>query len=165
MVLRDTDSLALRFVAFGSTVLLSVEPAFATETTVVGYWKHVNDETGETQSIFKLYERQGKLVGRIEKTFSTPESVAQKIASELSGTQKGNLVVGSTFFWGFVRDTEDPNKWVDGKVMDPADGRVYDAEAELSEDGETLKVLGSDSTKGGGSSVWRRLTAAELKGL
>jgi uncharacterized protein (DUF2147 family) len=144
-----------------------MEPAFAAETTVLGYWKQLDDDTGETRRIFNLYEHQGKLVGRIEKTFSTSGNMAQTLSSECSGAEKSNPDVGSIFLWDLVRDKEDPNKWVTGKIMDPADERVYDAVAELSEDGHTLMVFGSVNrpTESGGSSVWRRPTAAELKGL
>jgi hypothetical protein len=44
---------------------------------------------------------------------------------------------------------------------------VYDAEAELAADGKSLKVFGYIRVivKIGGSSVWKRPTAAELEGL
>jgi hypothetical protein len=44
---------------------------------------------------------------------------------------------------------------------------VYDAEAELSADGKSLKVYGYIRiiVKIGGSSVWKRPTAAEIAGI
>ena len=44
------DSSMVGFVAFGPMVLLSVEPAFAAETAVVGYRKHVEGDKGRTRT-------------------------------------------------------------------------------------------------------------------
>ena len=167
MFFRDKRSLPFSLVLVASMVVLSAEPAVAEEKTVFGYWKHIDDDSGQTQSIFKLYESQGKLVGRIEKTFSTPKKKAQTICTECTGSQKNKPIVGLVFFWGFVRDKDEPNKWVDGKILNPEDGKVYSAEAELAPDGKSLKVFGYIRVliKIGGSSVWKRPTAEEIKGL
>ena len=71
------------------------------------------------------------------------------------------------FFWNFTRDAENPNKWLDGKVLNPEDGKTYNAEAELSDDGKTLAVFGYIRLliKLGGTSKWQRPTAEELRGL
>ena len=155
------------FALIASIVVLSEKPAFAEEKTVLGYWKHIDDDSGQTQSIFKLFESKGKLVGQIAKTFSTPKKKAQTICTECTGSQKNKPIVGLVFFWDFVRDKDEPNKWIDGKILNPEDGKVYNAEAELSRDGKTLKVFGYIRIvfKIGGSSVWRRPTPAEMKGI
>ena len=159
--------LAIVLAVIASILVLSPKRASADDKTVLGYWKHIDDDSGKTQSIFKLFEYKGKLVGRIEKTFSTPKKKAQKICSECSGSQKNKPIVGLIFFWDFVRDEDEPNKWVDGKILNPEDGKVYDAEAELSPDGKSLKVFGYIRVivKIGGSSVWKRPTPAELAGI
>ena len=141
--------------------------AAANRKSVLGYWKHIDEDTGKTQSIFRLFEYKGKLVGRIEKVFAKPGKKAQTICSDCPGAQKGKPVVGLIFFWNFVPDEDDDRQWVDGKILNPEDGNTYNAEAELSEDGKTLKVFGFVRIlfKIGGSSVWQRPTAAELQGL
>lgn len=167
MSFLEGRSVAFGFALIASMVVLSAEPAYAEEKTVFGFWKHIDDDSGQTQSIFKLFESQGKLVGRIEKTFSTPKKKAQTICTECTGSQKNKPIAGLIFFWDFVRDKDDPNKWVDGKILNPEDGKVYSAEAELAKDGQSLKVFGYIRVliKIGGSSVWKRPTAAEIKGL
>ncbi len=163
----ERHSLAICLAVITSLLVLSAKPASADEKTVFGYWKHIDDDSGQTQSIFKLFEYKGKLVGRIEKTFSTPKKKAQTICTECTGSQKNKPIVGLVFFWDFVRDKDDPNKWVDGKILNPEDGKTYSAEAELSKDGTSLKVFGYIRVliKIGGSSVWKRPTPAELAGL
>lgn len=179
MVFRRTHSAGALLLALASILALSAQTAVADKApdktqnaaggknSVLGYWKHVDDDTGKTQSIFRLFEYKGKLVGRIEKTFPIPGKKAQKICDECPGAQKNKPVVGLIFFWNFVPDEDDAGKWVDGKILNPEDGNTYNAEAELSKDGKTLKVFGYVRIlfKIGGSSVWQRPTPAELKGL
>jgi uncharacterized protein (DUF2147 family) len=155
------------FLVLASFLALSTHTASAEDKGVYGYWKHIDEDTGKTQSIFKLWEYQGKLVGRIVKTFGKKGAKPQTVCSECSGSQKDKPIVGLIFFWSFVKDEENPNKWVDGKILNPEDGNVYNAEAELSPDGKTLKVFGYIRLliKLGGSSVWQRPTAEELQGI
>jgi len=141
--------------------------ASAENKGVYGYWKHVDEETGKTQSIFKLFEYQGKLVGKIVKVFPKNGKSAQTLCTECEGRQKNKPVAGLIFFWDFVRDDDDKNKWVDGKILNPEDGKTYSAEAELADGGQSLKVFGYVRllVKVGGTSTWKRPTPAELQGL
>jgi uncharacterized protein (DUF2147 family) len=168
----NMDARRLQSFGFGLLVLaavfaLSTHTASAEDKSVLGYWKHVDDDTGKAQSIFRLFEYKGKLVGRIVKVFPTPGKKAQTTCSECTGRQRDKPVVGLIFFWDFVRDGDDSKKWVDGRILNPEDGKTYNAEAELSEDGKTLKVFGYVRIlfKIGGSSVWQRPTPQELQGL
>jgi uncharacterized protein (DUF2147 family) len=145
----------------------STQSASTDDKSVFGYWKHVDDDSGKTLSIFKLFEFEGKLVGKIVKTWPKPGEKPQTVCSECSGKQKDKPVVGLVFFWDFVRDKENGKKWVDGKILNPADGKTYNAEAELSADGKRLNVFGYIRilVKVGGTSSWQRPTAEELQGI
>ncbi|HKU37868.1 MAG TPA: DUF2147 domain-containing protein [Polyangiales bacterium] len=139
----------------------------ADQKTVFGYWKHVDEETGKPLSIFKLWEYEGKLVGKIVKTFPKGNEAPQTVCSECSGKQHNKPVVGLLFLWGFERDDDTGDKWVDGTVLNPANGKTYNCEVELSDDGKTLKVFGYVKMlfKVGGTSVWQRPTPSELASL
>jgi uncharacterized protein (DUF2147 family) len=132
-----------------------------------GYWKTVHEKSGQTQSIFRVWEDKGKLVGKILKSFDVPGEPAQKVCTECAGTQKDKPVQGLLFFWGFEHDKDNPRKWVDGKILNPRDGKTYSCEAELSEDGKTLNVYGYIRVivKLGGTSVWQRPTADEMRSV
>lgn len=145
----------------------SAQTASAEDKGVLGYWKHVDEDSGKTLSIFKLFEYQGKLVGKIVKTFPSAGKPAQSVCTECAGRQKDKPVVGLIFFWDFVHEEDSDKKWVDGKILNPEDGKVYNAEAELSEDGKTLKVFGFIRLlfKVGGTSNWQRPNAVELRGI
>ena len=50
-------------------------------------------------------------------------------------------LLGITFLWGFDY-VEKKNRWKDGKVYDPNNGKTYDAKMELEKDGSILKMRG-----------------------
>lgn len=174
MNLRDQPRASL-FLAIASVLslalLLSVQTATAadskSEQSVYGYWKSVDKETGKTQSIFKLYEDKGKLVGKIVKIFPKAGEKHNPICSECEGPRKNQPKEGIVFFWNFVPSKDKTRKWIDGKILNPDDGKVYGSEATLSEDGTKLSVYGYIRIliKIGGTNVWTRPTAAELAGV
>lgn len=172
MYSRRTKAAGSWLLVLGSVFLLSAQTAGAaggqsTDKTVFGYWKSVDKETGKTQSIFRLWEDKGKLLGRILKVYPKANGTIQKTCDECPGKTKGKPVEGLIFFWNFVRDDGSNVKWVDGKVLNPEDGRTYNCELELGEDGKTLKVFGYIRLlfKVGGTNVWQRPTAEELKSI
>jgi uncharacterized protein (DUF2147 family) len=151
-----------------SAVSVSAEGSAATDKSVYGYWKSLDKDSGKTQSIFRIWEDKGKLVGKVVKTFPRPDGKkAQEICTECSGTQKDKPVVGLIFLWGLERDKENPRKWVEGKVLNPEDGKTYNAELTLADDAKTLTIYGYIKmlVKLGGSNVWQRPTPAELEGV
>jgi uncharacterized protein (DUF2147 family) len=165
MYLRRIRSAGAWLLVLASFATVASKAASADNKTVYGYWKHVDDETGKTQSIFKLFEYEGKLVGKIVKAYPKAGKKPNTVCSECSGSQHNKPLEGLIFFWGFVRDEDDKLKWVDGKILNPEDGKTYNAEAELGPDGKTLKVFGYIRLlfKVGGSSVWQRPTPDELR--
>lgn len=154
------------FWAVALLFVMSTQTASATDNNVFGYWKRIDDKTGQTVSIFRLWEDKGKLVGKIVKVFPKPGD-KPAVCNDCTGTAKDKPVTGLIFLWGFSRDEEHPNKWVDGKVLNPENGKTYGCEVELSEDGKGLKVYGYISflVKLGGTSVWQRPSAQELQGI
>ena len=48
---------------------------------------------------------------------------------------------GIKFLWGFTYEAR-KNRWVDGKVYDPNNGKTYSAKMSLEKDGQILKMRG-----------------------
>jgi uncharacterized protein (DUF2147 family) len=173
MDLRTMQSRGILFLVLAPIVALSLQTASAadnstTDKGVYGYWKSIDKDTGKTQSIFRLWEDKGKLIGKIVKTYPRAGGKpAQTICSECSGAQKDKPVVGLIFLWGFSREDGNDKKWTDGKVLNPEDGKTYNAEVTLSDDGKTLTVYGYIRVlvKLGGTSDWKRPTAEEMRGI
>jgi len=152
--------------------LLAFEAAYATDIQadnqgVYGYWKSVDKKSGAIQSIFKLYDDHGKLAGKILKIYVKPGEEHDPICHKCDGERKDQPKLGIVFFWNFVPAKSKPNKWVDGKILNPDDGKIYNAEATLSDDGKSLDVYGYIRIifKIGGTSTWKRPTEAELQSI
>lgn len=152
--------------ALVSTPTVSAADSQAENKGPYGYWKNVDKKTGKPTSIFKVYDDNGKLTGKIVKVFPTPGEKFNPVCSDCEGERKGKPKIGMVFFWNFVPAKGKPRKWVDGKILNPDDGKVYGSEAELSEDGTKLDVYGYIRIliKIGGTSTWLRPTAKELEG-
>lgn len=169
MFARATLFVGVCWVVLFAVFVLSPRTAAATETKdVMGYWKAIDKDSGKTQSVFRLWEDKGKLVGKIVKTFPKPDgSKAQQVCSECSGRQKDKPVVGLIFLWGLEQEKDNPRKWVGGKVLNPEDGKTYNVEVEVSPDAKTLKVYGYIRllVKVGGTNIWERPTDKELEGV
>ncbi|AMO57532.1 signal peptide protein [Endozoicomonas montiporae] len=103
----------------------------------VGQWHTVNEKTNEVESLVSIYMEDNQLKGRIEQ-IADPES-RDKLCDECTGEFKNQKIEGMTFIWGL---TKDGDKYDDGKILDPASGKIYSASLSLIDGGEKLKVRG-----------------------
>ena len=69
-----------------------------------------------------------------------PDALERGLAGEILQRfeRVGLKIVGMKIIWGFERDGD---KWIDGKILDPASGNVYASSMSLI-DQNTLKVRG-----------------------
>lgn len=123
-------SLVLAVFFFG--VLATPSPAFADDSPI-GTWKTIDDETGDAKSLVKIYERDGKLYGKIIKLFQNPDATCDAC----EGEDHGALIRGMVIIWSLEQDGDE---WSGGKIFDPKKGKTYNCKIWL-EDGE-LKVRG-----------------------
>jgi uncharacterized protein (DUF2147 family) len=141
-------------------LLSPVQLTLAQKAGVPGYWKTVDDKTGELKSIVRLWEEGGKLRGRVVKVYKDPNRICDKC----SGRLHNRPYIGLDFLWGFVRDKDDPNKWVDGEIVDPKDGSQYHCQLELTDGGKKLEVFGFIRVlfKIGRTQVWLRASPSDV---
>jgi uncharacterized protein (DUF2147 family) len=156
---------ALWYVLVTAFLLSPIEPAFAQDEGVFGYWKTIDDETGKPQAVIRLWEYQGKLVGRIVKLFPKPGEEANPVCDECSGSLHNKPVIGMTFLWGFVRDQGNDRKWTNGEIVDPDSGDQYHCQLELTDGGKKLEVFGYIRllVKVGRTEVWLRASPEDLQ--
>jgi len=96
---------------------------------VLGYWKTIDDETGEAKSIVRVYEYQGRVYGRVVKVLTDPSAKA-KLPDE-------PLIEGLDIVWDLTADGE---KYKGGEILDPKKGKVYGCE--MWREGDNLIVRG-----------------------
>src|SRR5204863_1589209 len=118
-------------------------------------WEQIDDETGKSEGWFIITERDGVYEGAIAKMFIKPGEDQHPICRKCTGDQKNAPSLGLTIIKGMKRNGL---KYEDGTILDPRDGKVYDAKMELSPDGQKLTVRGYLGFSFlGRSQVWNRL--------
>jgi uncharacterized protein (DUF2147 family) len=102
---------------------------------VTGLWKSTDHIDDTERSIVLIYEKNGKLFGRIEKLLPAA-TITQCTGCE--GALKNKSLVGMIIISDL---TKNGNEATGGKILDPSNGKWYSCEIEL-ESPDKLKVTG-----------------------
>lgn len=100
---------------------------FAQHDEITGLWKTIDDETGKAKSVVKIYIKDGKLYGDIEKLFNVPGEVKNPICDKCDedDPRYKKEIIGMTII-NDLEYNEDDKTWEDGNILDPKKGKVYD---------------------------------------
>lgn len=118
-----------------------VSAGMAQDTSIVGKWKTIDDETNEPKSIVRIFERDGKYYGKIVELFrkegEDPNPTCKDCADD--DPRKDQPIKGMEIIKDLVKKN---GKYSGGKILDPAEGAgdVYTCTLWV-EDGK-LKVRG-----------------------
>ncbi|AWG23652.1 hypothetical protein FFWV33_13000 [Flavobacterium faecale] len=116
-------------------VLLCVTSVFYSQS-ITGKWKTIDDETGEAKSIVEIYERSGKIYGKVTEILDAKR--AKALCQDCSGEDANKPILGLTIIKGLKKDGKEYNG---GSILDPKSGKVYRCLMELT-DKDKLKVRG-----------------------
>lgn len=100
----------------------------------VGVWKSIDDETNEAKAHIQIYEKNGKLYGKIIKLLRNPGALCKKC----EGADKNKPVLGMRILWDMARDDDE---WEGGRIFDPEKGKSYRCKLWVGGDGK-LNVRG-----------------------
>jgi uncharacterized protein (DUF2147 family) len=129
--------------------------ASAAEPTAIGLWQQVDDKTGEVGGWFLLFEKDGAYQGALVKSFPKPGEDPNPLCKKCEGDQKNAPSLGLVLIKGMKRNGL---KYDKGTILDPRDGKVYNAFLEVSPDGKKLRVHGYFGLEVlGRSQFWNRL--------
>ena len=101
---------------------------------IFGDWVTVNEDTGERKSIVRIYEKDGAVFGKITDLLLQPND---SVCKECKGELKDQPVVGMDIITNLKKDGK---KYAGGRILDPNNGKVYDAK--IWRKGDTLFVRG-----------------------
>jgi uncharacterized protein (DUF2147 family) len=104
--------------------------------TVIGKWKTIDDQTGKAKSIVEIYERSGKMYGKIIDILDAEKK--KSLCVNCTGDEKNKPVLGLVIIKGL---TKDGNEYNSGKILDPTSGKLYKCFLAL-EGNDKLKVRG-----------------------
>jgi len=106
------------------------------QATPVGLWKTIDDETKQEKSHVRITEAGGVLTGKVEKILTEKTDA---VCDKCDGDLKNKPVQGMTILSGLKKDG---GEWTGGKILDPNNGKVYDAKVKLVDGGKKLEMRG-----------------------
>lgn len=103
---------------------------------VTGKWKTIDDESGEAKSVIEIYEKSGKIYGKVIEIFDAKHRNDR--CNDCPGEDTNKPILGLTVLKGLSKDGDEYNS---GKIIDPKSGKVYKCFVTL-ESKDKLKVRG-----------------------
>lgn len=121
------------------TIGLFAPAVFAKNNSPVGYWKTVDDKTKKKKSIVKIWVKNGVAYGKILGLFRKKGENQDPKCTKCKGKRKNQKTIGMTIIYGLKAKGKE---WGGGKIIDPANGKVYKAKIWTVAGGNKLKVRG-----------------------
>lgn len=109
---------------------------YSQNKSVLGKWKTIDDETGKAKSIVEIYEKSGKIYGKVIEILDLDHK--NDSCKKCSGTDADKPILGMIVIKGLKQDGDEYNS---GKILDPKNGKLYQCFITL-EGNEKLKVRG-----------------------
>jgi len=104
--------------------------------SVIGKWKTIDDETGEAKSIVEIYEKSGKIYGKVVDILR--EGHKKDVCVKCDGAEKNKPILGMVIINGLKKDGSEYNG---GTILDPTSGKKYKCYVTL-ESPDKLKLRG-----------------------
>lgn len=98
--------------------------------SILGKWKTIDDETGVEKSVVEIYEKNGKIFGKIIEIFDA--SKRDLPCKFCEGEDYNKPVLGLEIIKAMEEVGEDTFK--NGTITNPEDGKVYTCRLKLDED-------------------------------
>lgn len=135
---------ARRFLAAAAAMLFCGSLCAATHDTPTGVWQQVSKNSGKPHALIHITQDHDVYQGKIIKLLNrSAEDIAKRgehpRCTQCTGPQKDASWVGLTVLWDLKRDGD---RWSDGHVLDPTNGKIYKAHMSLEDSGEKLRIRG-----------------------
>lgn len=133
-------------------IVLNLNLLQAQTTSPLGTWKSVDDKTGEIKSHVELFQKNGRMYGKVVKILANLPSTK---CEDCTGEKKGQPIMGMVI----IEDLqEQEGAWKSGTILDPQSGNVYACAMWLENDNPNeLKVRGKHWTGLCRTQTWHRV--------
>lgn len=113
--------------------------AFA-QSTPVGLWKTIDDETKQEKSYVRITDADGALTGKVEKIIDPNKQ--DEVCDKCTDERKGQRKLGMTIVRNVKKNAEQADLWDSGDILDPNNGKVYRVLMKTIDGGRKLEVRG-----------------------
>jgi uncharacterized protein (DUF2147 family) len=144
----------------GMSLVLCSLMTFA--ATPEGFWKSIDDRTGEQLSIIEVKKKpDNTYTGTIVYRYPVPGGAVLTNCVKCPEPFKNKPILGLQIAWGLKEDPKKPNQYIDGRVLEPKTGNIYKGKAQLSADGKRMRMRGYMGISAlGRTQVWIRTDSA-----
>ena len=115
--------------------------ALADPMSPVGTWNTIDDETNKPKSLVRITEKDGVISGAIEKIVDPAKQDSKCDECAGDDPRQGKPVIGMTILTGLKKEGD--NVYGGGKILDPNNGRTYNAKLTVLDGGKKLEMRGS----------------------
>ena len=107
--------------------------------SILGRWKSIDEESGDETSIVEIFEKGGKVYGKIIKIFPKPGEEPDPICKKCDDDDPRyrKKIIGMEIITSMQRES---GQYTNGEILDPENGKVY--RCKLWMEGSDLKVRG-----------------------
>ncbi|TAK77790.1 MAG: DUF2147 domain-containing protein [Gammaproteobacteria bacterium] len=117
--------------------------AAAADNSPVGYWKTIDDVTGQPKSILQIKETSNHtLYGKVVKVFPQAGQDPNPVCKACEGEKHNQPIIGMTILENLTQSQDDPTLWTGGSILEPKTGKVYHCNIQVMDGGEKLNVKG-----------------------
>lgn len=126
---------------------------------ISGTWKTIDDKTGYARAEVKISKlKDGRYAGKIVKIHAIPNRPAISHCAKCEGKLKNAPLLGLSILSGFEHSSEKANEYINGTIMDPLSGNIYQSKGQLNARGNVLTLRGYVGTTLLGRTVsWIRI--------
>lgn len=124
---------------FCLSLLLIALSTSAFSQSVLGKWKTIDDETNEAKSVVELYEKEGKVYGRIIRLFRKAGEDQDPVCTQCDtgDARYQKKIIGMEIIKEMQKSGEE---YTEGNILDPNNGKIYNCKMWL--EGNDLKLRG-----------------------
>jgi uncharacterized protein (DUF2147 family) len=99
-------------------------PWWANSQSIIGKWKTIDDNTGEARSVVEIYEKDGKVYGKIVKLFRKAGEEADPICDECPSddARHNQKIIGMDIIRSMDKKGDE---YSNGDILDPEVGKIY----------------------------------------
>ena len=118
-------------------IAFSLMCSSVTAQDIFGKWKTVDDETGENKSIIEIYEKGGKIFGKVIEILEPFDK--NFLCQNCEGEKKDKPVLGMVIINGLEKQGA---YYKNGTIFDAENGKEYKCRIKLDEETGLLQVRG-----------------------